>query len=73
MINQNCVVRYCQKCKTKLNQNYVREDDNAVVRTRKCPKCGFRNKTVEILLEDYNSTVRKLNSIIGVVSDTKTH
>jgi Zn ribbon nucleic-acid-binding protein len=70
MNNENCIVRYCPKCKNKLTQQYAREDDYAVVRTRKCKNCGYQQKTVEITLKDYNSSIRKLNTIIELVSDT---
>jgi transcriptional regulator NrdR family protein len=68
-MNPNCVVRYCQECHRRLIQTYVREENDHVVRTRKCPQCGTSIRTVELLLERYNQTVAKLNKIIDVLSE----
>jgi transcriptional regulator NrdR family protein len=68
-MNPNCVVRYCQECHRRLTQTYAREEDDHVVRTRKCLQCGASIRTVELSLEQYNQTVAKLNKIVDVLSE----
>lgn len=67
--NENCILRYCPTCKTRITQTYAREEDNSVIRTRKCKKCGYIIKTAEVKIEEYNSTIRKLNRIIEVMAE----
>ncbi len=67
-MNLNCSIKYCSVCKKRLRQTYSREENNHLVRTRKCPECGQNIRTVEISLEQYNESVKKLNQIIDVLS-----
>lgn len=67
-MNTACIVKYCQECHRRMVQTYAREEDDHVVRTRKCPQCGASIKTVELSMEQYNQTIAKLNKIIDVLS-----
>jgi transcriptional regulator NrdR family protein len=68
-MNPNCVVKYCQVCHRRLIQTYVREENDHVVRTRRCPQCGVSIRTVELSMEQFNQTMAKFNKIFDVLSE----
>ncbi|MBE3085709.1 MAG: hypothetical protein IMZ64_05770 [Bacteroidetes bacterium] len=65
--NLDCIIRFCPTCKKRLNQTYSREETEFVVKTNKCPKCGYSIKIVELPFEKYNQTIKKLNQIIQIL------
>lgn len=68
MNNEKCIIRYCPKCGKQLTQTHIRVEDTYVVRTRKCLSCKEHSiYTVEITLEKYNSSIKKLNAILDIV------
>ena len=64
-----CTVKYCTECKKQMKQTYTREEAAHLVRTRKCPICGTSIRTVEILMDEYNETIEKLNKIIDILKE----
>lgn len=72
-------VKTCPDCNQKTKVTDVREQDNGIVtRTRKCTKCGFTFRTIEIedfmidtteLLEKIRILEKRIEDIKKVVSD----
>ena len=61
-------MRYCKSCGGLMVKVYSNYQDNYIKITRKCKGCGESVHTIEISKELYNSSVRKLNTIIDILN-----
>jgi hypothetical protein len=69
--NIECALKYCQDCKVRLHQGNCREEEDHIVLTRKCPKCGKNIHIIEVLKEEYDNSVDALNRIIDFIAEKK--
>ena len=69
--NLECGLKYCSNCKVRLQQRNCREEDDHIVLTRHCPKCGKNVHLVEVSKEDYNGSVQAINKIIDFLAELK--
>ena len=61
-------MRYCKDCNGLMRKVYSNYQENYIKITRKCKNCGKSVHTIEIPKSLYNSTVRKLNTIIDIIN-----
>ena len=65
-------LRICPKCGKNIGQSYIRVEEDHILRTRKCKHCKeYSIKTVEVSLETYNTSVKKLNAIVEIMGVKK--
>jgi len=58
----------CPKCKINLdNQLTKTTESNQIKRTKVCPQCKTRYRTIEILVDDYNSMANFFNGFVELI------
>lgn len=59
----------CQEGKFKSHYGGYRKRTGKYTRLRVCDKCGFKSKTIELLVETYEKENQFMNSIIQAVNE----
>jgi DNA-directed RNA polymerase subunit M/transcription elongation factor TFIIS len=61
-------MRYCKECSGLMVKRYSNYKDDYIKISRKCKNCGKIVHTVELPVDKYNSSVRKLNQVIDILN-----
>lgn len=64
-------VKYCPMCMNITQVVDVRDKDRELMRRRKCPKCGHRFTTIEMMYEEVEDKKRVLTLADRLIREVK--